>query len=190
MRTTLLVLALAAVASPPAEVAGASPVFRIDASSSVAQFSVTKLGFSDVNGRFTSMHGEVRWYPHEPETGFVRWSVLAASVSTDSRDRDGALQMAEYFDAARHPELSFESTRVRATRPGLLEVTGNLTIRGVTREQTLIVRHSGTAARPVFETDFDLDRYDFGITGGRVMSRLIGRTVRVHLRLVTLEHTS
>jgi len=184
MRTVLLALALSTAA------ASDSPVFRIDPAHSVAQFTVTKLGFSDVVGRFTESGGEVRWHAPEPESGFVRWRVRVASVRTDSRDRDSALQGAEYFDAARHPELVFESTRVRAVSPGVIEVAGRLTMRGVTHEQTLFVRHSGTPARPIFETDFEIDRYDFGIAGGRVMGRLIGRTARIHLRLVTMEHTS
>jgi polyisoprenoid-binding protein YceI len=62
-------------------------------------------------------------------------------------------------------------------------------MRGTTRPTTLVVRHTGPAAAPIFETDFEVDRYDFGITGGRVMGRLIGRTVRIHLRAVTMEHT-
>lgn len=182
MRTTLLVLAFVASL--------ASPVFQVDPAGSVAQFTVTKLGFSDVVGRFEHSSGEVRWHAPEPEAGFVRWRVRVASVSTGSRDRDSALQSAEYFDAARHPELIFESSRVRAAAAGMLEVTGRLTMRGVTRAQTIMVRHRGSAARPIFETDFNVDRYDFGITGGRVMSRLIGRTVRIHLRLVTMEHAA
>lgn len=191
MRSPLLALVLAAATLAPARAAApASPIFRIDSANSVAQFTVTKLGFSDVAGRFTESSGDVRWYAPEPESGSVAWRVRVASVRTDSRDRDGALQSADYFDAARHPELSFVSTRVRPISPGVIEVTGRLTMRGVTRNQTLIVRHGGPATRPTFETDFEVDRYDFGIEGGRVMSRLIGRTVRIHLRLITMEHTS
>jgi polyisoprenoid-binding protein YceI len=116
--------------------------------------------------------------------------VKVASVATDARNRDQALQSAEYFNAAQHPDLIFESTRVRALDGSRLHVEGRLTMRGVTRQQTVIVRHSGTADAPIFETDFTVDRYDFGIAGGRVMGRLIGRTVRIHLRAVTQEHTS
>ncbi len=189
MRTTILAFALAAVALQPANARTGSPVFRIDPARSVAQFTVTKLGFEDVTGTFRDMSGAIRWHAPEPEAGFVRWRVKVASVATDSRDRNSALQQPDYFDARRHPELMFESTRVRALSPGRLEVTGQLTMRGVTREQTLIVRHGGSAIHPIFETDFEVNRYDFGISGGTVMGRLIGRTVRIHLRLVTMEHT-
>ena len=190
MRIRLLALALAVTTAQLAYAGAASPVFRIDPAQSVAQFTVTKLGFEDVVGRFRDMSGEVRWHPSEPGAGFVRWRVKVASVATDARNRDRALQSVEYFDVARHPELIFESTRVRAVDGRTLQVTGNLTLRGVTRQITTTVRHGGPASAPVFETDFEVDRYDYGIAGGRVMGRLIGRTVRIHLRAVTQEHTS
>lgn len=190
MRTTMLAFALTAVALHPADARISSPVFSIDPARSIAQFTVTKLGFEDVTGTFREMSGEIRWHAPEPEAGFVRWRVKVASVATDSRDRNSALKQPEYFDARRHPELMFESTRVRALSPGRLELTGQLTMRGASRPVTLIVGHSGTAAAPIFETDFEINRYDFGIAGGTAVGRLIGRTVRIHLRAVTGEPTS
>lgn len=189
MQTRCVALMVVSLAFAPAYAATRAPVFRIDAGRSVAQFTVTKFGYEDVVGRFTNMDGEIRWDPSSPESSFVRWRVAVASAHTDARNRDRSLQQPEYFDAARHPYLTFESTRVRAIDGRTLEVTGNLTMRGVTRQQTAIVRHSGSAAAPVFETDFQVNRYDFGIAGGSVMGRLIGRTVRIHLRAMTREHT-
>ena len=198
MRTRLVAVAAVAAAlaqlpSPALEALEAretSPVYRIDPARSVAQFTVTKLGYSDVVGTFRESTGQIRWHASEPEASSIRWRIRVASVRTDASRRDRALLGPEYFDVRNHPELIFESTRVRALDAGRLEVQGRLTMRGVTRQQTAIVRHSGAAAAPVFETDFDIDRYDFGIVGGRIMSRLIGRTVRLHLKAVTLEPTS
>jgi polyisoprenoid-binding protein YceI len=189
MRITLAALAITAAVLQAVHAAAPASTFRIDPAQSIAQFTVTKLGFEDVVGRFHDSLGEVRWSPDDPESSFVRWRVKVASVTTGATNRDKTLQAPEYFDAARHPELMFESTRVRRLDAQSLEVTGSLTMRGVTRQQTAIVRHSGTAAAPVFETDFEVDRYDFGIAGGQVMGRLIGRSARIHLRLVTMEHT-
>jgi polyisoprenoid-binding protein YceI len=191
MRTTLLAFVFTAVAAASPAVAGpASPIYRIDPTRSVVQFTVTKLGFADVPGTFRESAGEIRWDASQPEASSIRWRVRVASVQTDAANRDSTLQAREYFDAVNHPELMYENTGVRALDAHTLEVTGRLTMRGVTRQQIVRVRHNGRAAAPVFETDFEVDRYDFGIVGGRVMSRVIGRTVRVHLRLVTLEHTS
>ena len=190
MRTTLITLAAAIAICQSAESRTAPTTLAIDPASSVAQFTVTKVGFAEVTGRFTRMEGEVQWDPAAPEAGFVRWRVEVASVVTDDAKRDRSLHAPEYFDAARHPWLTFESTRVGRAGPSRLDVTGNLTMRGTTRPVRVTVHHSGSASAPVFETAFDVDRYDYGIVGGRIMSRLIGRTVRLYLKAVTREPTS
>ena len=153
----------------------------IDPASSEIRFTVTKLGFSDVTGVFRESEGEIQFDEDRPDASRVRWRVRVASVLTDASNRDRSLQQAEYFDAARHPYLEFSSRSVRRLDDGRLEVSGQITMRGVTRPLTFVVRATTTGPQPRFETDFTLDRYDFGIAGGTVMGRLIGRTVRVHL---------
>ncbi len=173
---SLLILApglAAAAATPPA---GA---WAIDADRSLVGFTVTKLGHADVDGRFTRFSGDIRYDPARPENSSIRWNVRVASVKTDEPGRDQSLQGKEYFDAARHPDLRFRSDRVRALDGGRLEVLGRITIKGRTRPLTLVVQPA--AAGLGFETEFALNRYDFDVIGGRVMGRLIGRKVRVHL---------
>ena len=191
MRTTLTALAVTLAILQSAEGRTEPPALAIDPARSVAQFTVTKVGFAEVTGRFTRMEGEVRWDPAAPEAGFVRWRVEVASVVTEpaATNRDRTLQAPEYFDAARHPWLVFESTRVRAGAPGTFEVAGNLTLRGTTRPITVTVRQSGSRTAPIFQTAFEVDRYDYGIVGGRIMSRLIGRNVRLYMKAVTQEPT-
>jgi polyisoprenoid-binding protein YceI len=186
MRIRLLtVAALLGLTLAPAATAGETPaLFLIDPDRSVVRFTVTKLGFAEVTGIFRESAGEIRWNPAEPEASSIRWRVKVASVLTDAPNRDSTLQNREYFDAVRHPELIFESTHVRATGPGRLEVDGRLTLRGHTRSITVPVRQSGPATAPVFETDFEVDRFEFGIVGGPMMSRLIGRSARIHLEAV------
>jgi polyisoprenoid-binding protein YceI len=164
----------------------AAPVdFVIDPARSEVRFTVTKLGFSDVTGTFQESSGEIRYDVVNPVASGIRWRVRVASVLTDATNRDRSLQATEYFDAARHPELAFESRRVSAKPGGILEVAGDLTMRGVTRPITVDVRVRRGLAGPVFEANFEVDRYDYGIAGGTIMGRLIGRTVRVHIRAAT-----
>lgn len=151
----------------------------LDPARSYVGFTVTKLGFEDVTGTFKDFDVDLRYDPERPDRSWVRWRVRVASVKTDASNRDRSLQSVEYFDTARHPELSFESRRVRPLDDGRLEVEGDLTIRGQTRPLTIVVQR--TADGGGFETRFEVDRYDFGVAGGRVMGRLIGRMVRVHL---------
>ncbi len=158
-----------------------SGAWIIDASRSEARFIVTKFGFADVTGVFRQSEGEIQYDADHPETSRVQWRIRVASVRTDASDRDSALQRPEYFDAVRHPYLEFASRSVRRLDDGRLEVSGLLTMRGVTRPLVTLVRHLPAGAYPSFETAFEVDRYDFGIVGGSVMRRLIGRTVRVRL---------
>lgn len=181
-----MVAGLAAFASAP--MAGSTPATRIDpitwsidASRSETRFTVTKLGFENVTGVFREFEGEIRYDPDRPQDSAVSWRVRVASVVTDASNRDRALQGREYFDAEHHPWLEFTSRAVRRLEDGRLEVSGQLTMRGVTRPLVIVVRHALTEAQPTFETAFEVDRYDFGIAGGSVMGRLIGRTVRVRL---------
>lgn len=154
--------------------------WAIDPSRSEVRFTVTKLGFEDVTGVFREFDGEIQYDPDRPEASRVRWRVRVASVLTDASNRDSTLQQREYFDAARHPYLEFSSQAVRRIDAGRFEVSGPITMRGVTRPITFVVRCM-PGDPPRFETDFTVDRYDFGIAGGTVMGRLIGRAVRVRL---------
>jgi polyisoprenoid-binding protein YceI len=172
---------------PPVERVGVegppTGTWRLDPARSMVQFTVTKLGFEDVTGKFLDFSGAVRYDAANPGNSTVQWSVKIASVKTDARNRDRALQSVEYFDAARHPEMTFRSERVRPLGSGRLQVDGSITIRGKTRPLSII-------AEPVaggFESRFELNRYDFGIAGGTMMGRLIGRTVRVRLVAAAVE---
>jgi polyisoprenoid-binding protein YceI len=161
-------------------------VWAIDAAKSDVRFTVTKFGFEDVTGVFRESEGEIRYDPSRPAESTIAWRVRVASVFTDASNRDRTLQAPEYFDAARHPLLIFQSRRARPLDGGRLEVTGDITIRGVTRPLTLDVRPRAGVGGPVFETDFEVNRYDFGVVGGTFFGRLIGSRVRVHIVAVTM----
>ena len=175
---SLAALATTTIAGTAGEFNGA---WTIDPSRSEVRFTVTKLGFEDVTGVFRESEGEIHYDPNRPEASRVQWRVRVSSVLTDASNRDRSLLQPEYFDAARHPYLGFVSQSIRRLDDGRLEVTGSITMRGVSRPITFIVRSVAGDPLPRFETDFTVDRYDFGITGGTIMGRLIGRTVRVHL---------
>jgi len=115
----------------------AAGVWRIDPARSDVRFTITKLGFEDVTGVFRESEGEIRYDPAHPSASSIQWRVKVASVLTDASNRDRALQGEEYFDTGRHPLLSFVSREVRRSAAGMLEVSGDITIRGVTRQSQL-----------------------------------------------------
>ena len=160
--------------------------WRIDPARSEVRFTITKLGFEDVTGVFRQSEGTVRYDPANPARSSIQWRVRVASVLTDASTRDSTLQAPEYFDARQHPELTFTSHAVRARNAESFDVDGEITIRGITRPLTVVVRSRAAADRMTFETDFEINRYDFGITGGSVMGRLIGSMARVRLVVVAV----
>ena len=147
-------------------------------------FTVTKLGFADVVGHFREFNADIRYDPARPEQSSVRWRVRVASVETGERDRDRTIQNPDYFAAAQFPELTFNSRDVRVEGDRRLRVTGDIAIRGITRSITVPVVITEQNGRRTFVSDFEIDRYDFNVRGGSVASRLIGRTVRIHLAAI------
>jgi polyisoprenoid-binding protein YceI len=163
----------------PAHAQAPDHQWTIDPAHSSVSFSVTKFGFSDVAGRFNHFTAAITYDPAQPERSVVSWDVRVASVQTDSADRDRSILGAEYFDAARHPSMTFRSRHVRRLDDGRLEVAGVITIKGHAEPLTVVAG----AVDGGFETRFEVDRFRFDVRGGMVMSRLIGRMVRVHLVL-------
>jgi polyisoprenoid-binding protein YceI len=161
----------------------------IDRTQSRVSFTVTKWGFLEVEGAFRDFGGTVVYDPQRPEASRIDWRVKVASVKTDEPNRDQSLQQAEYFDAARFPELTFVSHRVAVAVPGELEVQGQISIKGRSRPLTARVRHATQhdarqQALERFETDFTINRYDFGVVGGSVLGPVISRDVRVRILIV------
>jgi len=177
---TLLVVLSATSNAKPAN-------WRIDPAHSRVSFVVTKWGLVEVDGRFRKYSGTIAFDPAAPETGSIEWVVNVASVDTGEPRRDQALLDEEYFHAARHPDLTFRSTSIKAAGSNRFDVTGTLTIRGVAKTVTLPVTYGGRHDVPgegqmdVFQTSFTIDRFDFGIRGGTVMRTVISRDVKISL---------
>ena len=174
----VLVTVLAFVVVPPG---------NIDRAHSQVKFTVTKWGFVEVEGRFEDFEGQIVFDRSAPEKSRVDWRVKVASVRTGEKNRDDGLQSPEYFDATRFPELRFTSDRVQPGASGAFDVHGQLTMRGVTKPLTIRVASLGTHTVPdegtfqMFKTDFTVNRYDFGIVGGRVLGPVISKEVSVRI---------
>ena len=183
-------VALAAHAATSQARDGEAAALAIDRAQSRVTFTVTKWGFLDVEGRFDEFDGTIVYDAARPEASRIDWRVKVKSVDTDEPKRDESLQQSEYFDAARHPELTFVSDRVTRAGGDQLDVQGRITIRGRTQPLTVRVRHqtvagsNGSPSVERFETQFTINRYDFGVVGGRVLGPVISRDVRVKFVIV------
>ena len=99
------------------------------------------LVISDVKGEFSKMSGKAQLDDADLSKSSVEVTIETASVDTRDEKRDAHLKSADFFDAAKFPTITFKSTKVVAGKDGALTVTGDLTMRGVTKPVTLEGSH-------------------------------------------------
>jgi len=117
----------------------ANTTWKIDPAHSAAHFSVRHLGISNVRGDFTGISGAVLLDDQDVTKSTVEVTIDASSVDTRVADRDKDLRSERFFDVANYPTLTFKSKKVEQVAEGKLKVTGDLTIRGVSKEVVLEV---------------------------------------------------
>ena len=153
-------------------------------------FTITKIFFKE-DGGFRDYSGKILYDPDHPERSTVQMTVQAASIDTRNDTRDKVLRSDDFFDTEHYPTLSFVSTSVTPKSGGALELAGDLTIRGVTRHITIPVRYLGHKQMPGwhdfvgFETEFTIDRTDFGVNGTRWSGGklVLSNDVNIHLSI-------
>ena len=132
----------AAVSTSPSPVA--TPVatavpskrWTLDAAHSHVSFSVRHMMISNVRGEFSKVTGQASYDANNPAASQLSVSIDVASINTREEKRDAHLRSADFFDVENHPTMTFVSKAVRPRGDGL-EVVGDLTIRGTSREVTL-----------------------------------------------------
>jgi len=139
-------------------------------------FSVRHLMITNVRGVFEKVAGTVRYDPAQPAAAQIDVSIPVASIYTREPTRDTHLRSADFFDAAAHPTMTFRSKSVRRGSGGVLDVVGDLTIRGTTREVTLTVseitkehRDYQGARRIGASATGKILRSDFGMTFNKIL---------------------
>jgi len=171
-------LALAALAlsrgATGAETAAAEAAeYAIDPTHSNVLFKVQHFGASWFYGRFNEVSGEVAIDREKPANSHVLMIVKASSVDAKVSKLTDHLRSPDFLDAVQFPEIVFESTKVAAgKKKGTFEVTGELTLHGVTKPLTVAVEEVGSGAGPTggeivgLHTTFTIDRGEFGLKYG------------------------
>jgi polyisoprenoid-binding protein YceI len=168
----------------------AEPVtYKVDADHSGVNFSIRHF-VSNVPGLFEDYAGTIVYDKDNPAGSKVEFTIQAASIDTGNADRDKHLRSADFFDVEKFPTMTFTSTQVKPVDKDTLEVTGDLTIHGVTKRVTIPVDLLGTAKTPNgekagFETQFTVNRKDHGIIWNRVMDAgpVLGEDVKVTISI-------
>ena len=168
----------------------AAGTYRIDKSHSSIEFLARHLMLSKVRGRFGEFEGTIT-VAENPQQSSVEVSIDPASITTGDDTRDGHLRSADFFDVENHLGATFRSTSVTpGPDPAHWQVTGELTLRGVTHPVVLDVEFEGAGtdpwggARIGFSASAEVDREDWGLVWNQALETggvLVGRKVRLVL---------
>ena len=162
----------------------------IDPTHSSIEVVARHMMISKVRGRFAAFSGRIQ-VADRPEDSSVEVVLDAASISTADERRDQHLRNADFLETATYPEITFRSTRIDPGPKGRWLVTGDLTLRGVTRPVTLDVTLEGVGEayggpRAVLSAEVEVNREDFGITWNAALETggvLVGKILKVELQI-------
>lgn len=173
----------------PSDALRSAQEFEVDGSHSSVLFRVQHLQAAPFWGAFKSISGSLKVDDENLGESFVRIEVATDSVDTRAEGRDRHLKSQDFFSAVEFPTLTFESTKVEKAGDDRYTVTGDLTLRGVTKSISFEATHTGTAdiserfgLRSGYEAMFEIDRTDFGISWG-AEGEMLGKTVRLIIAL-------
>lgn len=175
-------------------------IWKIDQAHSEIKFKVKHLVISTVTGRFNEFSGTVKTGKEDFSDAKIYFEALIDSIDTNNEQRDAHLKSADFFDASNHPKLTFLSKSVKKISESNFEITGDMTIRGTTKEIRLNAEYNGTvkgfggAEVAGFEITGKLNRFDFGLkwntlteTGGIVVGEEVKIEIAVELQKQEVE---
>jgi len=189
MKNLIKSVAAAAVLAAPALAFGAT--YEVDTAHSGAHFTVKHMMVANVRGDFGKVSGTVNVDEKDITKSSVDVVIDASSIDTRNASRDGHLKSPDFFDVANHPNLTFKSTKVEKADDGKLKVTGNLTIRNVTKSVVLDVEGPSAEIKGVdgsmrvgATATTKINRKDFGLNWNKALESggvLVGDEVQVSL---------
>ena len=188
MKKFLIAAALSAMLS--AATHAQSTAWQLDPAHCNAQFSVRHLGISNVQGEFTKVTGTVNLDDQDISKSTVTASIDVSSLDTRVQHRDDDLKSDHFFDVAKYPSITFQSSKIVSSGEGTAKMTGNLTLHGVTKEVTFDVtgptkviqamgtRRGASATTKINRQDFGMVYMTNSLPGG---DEMIGDTVTITL---------
>ncbi len=163
--------------------------WALEPSHSEVQFKVKHLMISNVTGEFHKFNANVETEGNDFTTAKVHFTADIDSISTKNEQRDGHLKSPDFFDAANHPQLTFDSTGMEKVSDEEYKLHGNLTMRGTTKPITLKVEYGGTIQDPWgmtragFTVEGKVNRKEYGLAWHAVTEAggiVVSDDVRLH----------
>lgn len=169
--------------------------WSFDKSHSNVKFTVTHLMISEVDGFFSGYEGKVITKKEGDLDGAsIEFSIDVNTINTDNTMRDNHLKSDDFFNAEKFPKITFKSSKVTKTGDKKYKVTGNLTMRDVTKEVTLDVNYLGSTRDPYgntkagYKVSGSVDRFDYGLKwnaltelGGSVVDKTVNIAINAQL---------
>jgi len=171
----------------------ATSTWQIDPQHAFAQFAVKHLMISTVRGEFRGVKGTVNWDDQDITKSTIDVTIDTNTVDTQEPQRNEHLKSADFFDVTKYPTITFKSKKIEQAGPDHVKVTGDLTIRGVTKEvvldvdgPTAPVRDPWGNTRAAVNATTKVNRQDYGVKwnanmdGGGVV---VGDEVKINIDL-------
>ena len=167
--------------------------YRMEPNHSLVLFAISHLGVTDYYGRFDRLSGTLGFDSSKPERSTVSIVIDMTSIDVPSQRLVGELAGAAVFDAAQFPTATFKSTSIVRTGPTTGKITGDLTIKNVTKPVTLDAVFGGGRQNPMgssyalgFHATGTIKRSDFGITG-MPWNSMVGDDVKLTIEVMFLQ---
>ena len=171
-------------------VAYAEPArWDVDPDHSTIEFRVTHMVVSKTTGRFMDYAGFIDMDAEAGTVKAIEATIKTGSVNTNHEKRDAHLRNADFFDVEHYPTMTFKLKRYKKTAEGYT-AAGDLTLRGVTKEITLVGHYNGTTKDPMgntragFNAEGKLNRKDFGMVWNKTLDSgglVVGDEVQIRL---------
>jgi polyisoprenoid-binding protein YceI len=172
----------------------AQTIWKADKAHSAVKFGVTHMMISEVNGRFNDFDVTVTQGKDDFAGSTVEATIKTASINTDNDFRDKHLKTDDFFNTEKFPTMTFKSTSFEKTGEDTYKISGNLTIRDVTKPVVLDAKYNGSMtdqhgnSKAGFKATTTIDRFDYGVKwdktldkGGLIVSKSVDITLLLEL---------
>jgi polyisoprenoid-binding protein YceI len=147
--------------------------YEFDKAHTQVHFTVNHLGFSNSTGRFHDVDGYFTFDQQNPTNSAIDVTIKTASIDMGTEAWDAHMKNADFFDVEKYPDMTFKSTAIEVTGADTANITGDLTILGVTKPAVLAVKHNKTGAHPMngkptsgFSATANIKRSEWGMNYG------------------------
>ncbi|SYZ72890.1 conserved exported hypothetical protein [Candidatus Zixiibacteriota bacterium] len=190
MRGKILAMLVMAITMAGVSVLGAD-TYQIDPVHSNIGFTVKHMVISNVKGNFSDFSGTIVYDDKDISKSSVNVTIKTISINTGNQYRDNDLKSGNFFEAEKYPEITFQSTKIEKAVDGFV-MTGNLTMRGVTKEVQIPFNILGTIKDPYgnmrmgAEGGLTINRQDYGISFNKALDNgglVVGNEVKIDLNI-------